>query len=191
MQASPVAAASPSTTLPLPQRPLLLLAPIVAIGAIAFARLAVDRAAVAALVSAVLVVLSAIDIERGIIPNRIVLPATCVVLALQVALFPDQAAEWVLASLLVALLLMTPQLLGRAWLGMGDVKLGMLLGAGLGWGAFGALLLAYICVLPVSVFLLVRGGMAARSTRIPFGPFLSLGAIIVLLGPHLAGLPTG
>jgi prepilin signal peptidase PulO-like enzyme (type II secretory pathway) len=37
---------------------------------------------------------------------------------------------------------------------------------------------------------LIRGGMAARKTAIPFGPFLSLGALIVLFGPHLAGLPT-
>jgi prepilin signal peptidase PulO-like enzyme (type II secretory pathway) len=38
------------------------------------------------------------------------------------------------------------------------------------------------------VLVLVRGGLAARKTTIPFGPFLALGALIVLFGPHLSDL---
>ena len=84
-----------------------------------------------------------------------------------------------------------PPLLGRRWMGMGDAKLALLIGVGLGWGVFGAVLIAFLCVFPVALLLLLlRGGLAARKTTIPFGPFLSLGALIVLFGPHLAGLPT-
>lgn len=149
-----------------------------------------DRALVAAFAAGVLVVLSAIDVERGVIPNRIVLPATCVVLLAQIVLFPDRALEWLLAPILVALVLTIPQLLGRRWMGMGDVKLALLLGAALGWGVIGALLVGFLCVFPVALLVLIRGGAAARKSTIPFGPFLSLGALIVLFGPHLAGLPT-
>jgi leader peptidase (prepilin peptidase) / N-methyltransferase len=155
---------------------------------LAFAVLPVDHAVVAALAGATLVVLSAIDLERGIIPNRIVLPAAGVVLVAQVALFPDRAAEWALAAILSAFVLALPQLVGRAWMGMGDVKLGLLLGAALGWGVLGAVLLAFLCVFPVAFLVVLRGGLAARKTTIPFGPFLSLGALIMLFGPHLAGL---
>jgi leader peptidase (prepilin peptidase) / N-methyltransferase len=155
---------------------------------LAFAALPLDHAVVAALASATLVVLSAIDLERGIIPNRIVLPAAGVVLAAQVALFPDRAAEWALAAIVSAFVLALPQLVGRAWMGMGDVKLGLLLGAALGWGVLGAVLLAFLCVFPVAFLVVLRGGLAARKTTIPFGPFLSLGALIMLFGPHLAGL---
>jgi prepilin signal peptidase PulO-like enzyme (type II secretory pathway) len=83
---------------------------------------------------------------------------------------------------------MLPQLIVRNWMGMGDVKLGLLLGAALGWGVLGAVLLAFVCVLPVALIVLLRGGVAARKTTIPFGPFLSLGALIILFGPELAGL---
>jgi leader peptidase (prepilin peptidase)/N-methyltransferase len=167
------------------------MAPFVAgVVALAFATLPLDRAVVAAFVAAVLVLLSAIDIERRVIPNRIVLPATGIVLVAQIALFPGQALQWTLAAILAALALMVPQLLGRSWMGMGDVKLALLLGATLGWGVVGAVLIAFLCTLPVSVLVLIRGGMAARKTAIPFGPFLALGALIVLFGPHLLGLPT-
>jgi leader peptidase (prepilin peptidase)/N-methyltransferase len=163
---------------------------VAALAALAFSTLALDRALVAAFLAGVLVALSAIDIERRIIPNRIVLPATALALVAQLALFPARALDWTLAPILVAILLSIPQLLGRSWMGMGDVKLALLLGVGLGWGVFGALLLAFLCVFPVALLVLIRGGMAARKTAVPFGPFLSLGALIVLFGPHLAGLPT-
>jgi leader peptidase (prepilin peptidase)/N-methyltransferase len=158
---------------------------------LAFATLPLDRAVVGAFAAAALVVLSAIDIERGIIPNRIVLPAAGIVVLAQIALFPDRALEWVLAAILAALVFMLPQLLGRAWMGMGDVKLALLIGATLGWGVIGAVVIAFLCVFPVALAVLIRDGIAARRATIPFGPFLSLGALIALFGPHLAGLPTG
>ena len=157
---------------------------------LAFATFPFDRALVVAGLAGVLVVLAAIDIQRGIIPNRIVLPASGLILLGDVVLFPNRALEWVLAGLVATVVLAMPALLGRAWMGMGDAKLALLLGVGLGWSVFGALLVGFLCVFPVALLVLIRGGAAARKTTIPFGPFLSLGALIVLFGPHLAGLPT-
>jgi leader peptidase (prepilin peptidase)/N-methyltransferase len=159
---------------------------VLVVVALAFATLPLDRAVVAAFAGSTLVVLSAIDIQRGIIPNRIVLPAAAIVLVAQLALFPGQASEWVLAAILSAFALMIPQLLGRSWMGMGDVKLALLLGATLGWGVMGAVLIGFLCTFPVAVAILIRGGIGARKTTIPFGPFLALGALIVLFVPHLA-----
>jgi prepilin signal peptidase PulO-like enzyme (type II secretory pathway) len=157
---------------------------------LAFASLPFDEAVVAACAGSVMVVLSAIDIERGLIPNRIVLPAAGIVLLAQIALFPDRAVEWVLAALISAFVFMIPQLLGRAWMGMGDAKLALLLGATLGWQVLAAVVIAFVCVFPVALAVLVQNGITARKRTIPFGPFLSLGGLIVLFGPHLAGLPT-
>jgi len=172
-------------------RPTLLVPIVVGLVVLALLTLSLDRALVAASLAGVLVVLSALDLQRGIIPNRIVLPASAILLLAQVALFPNRAQEWVLAGLLAAVVLAIPPLLGRRWMGMGDAKLALLIGVGLGWGVFGAVLIAFLCVFPVALLLLLlRGGLAARKTTIPFGPFLSLGALIVLFGPHLAGLPT-
>ncbi len=188
--AGPSPGASPAADGRLLGNPVVLAPVVAAVIALAFATLPLDRAVVAAFIGAVLVVLSAIDIERGIIPNRIVLPAAAVVLVMQIALFPDQALEWTLAAILAAVALMIPQLFGRSWMGMGDVKLALLLGAALGWGVVGAVLLGFLCTFPVALLVLVRGGLQARKTTIPFGPFLSLGALIVLFGPHLLGFPT-
>ena len=171
-------------------RPALLVPIVVGLVVLALLTFPLDRALVAASLAGVLVVLSALDLQRGIIPNRIVLPASAILLLAQVALFPNRAQEWVLAGLLAAVVLGIPPLLGRRWMGMGDAKLALLIGVGLGWGVFGAVVVAFLCVFPVALLLLLRGGLAARETTIPFGPFLSLGALIVLFGPHLAGLPT-
>jgi leader peptidase (prepilin peptidase)/N-methyltransferase len=173
------------------RRPFLPASIAVLLVGASFAELSAGRAVVAAVFAPTLAVLAAIDIEQRIIPNRIVLPATGAVLVAQLALFPGQAGEWIAAPLLLALALVVPQLLGRAWMGMGDVKLALLLGAGLGWGAFSALLIAFVCVLPVALVLLFRHGLRARKAMIPFGPFMSLGALVVLFVPHLVGLPSG
>jgi leader peptidase (prepilin peptidase) / N-methyltransferase len=169
--------------------PVAFAALVAAMLVLAIATLPLDRAIVGAFGAAVLVVLSVIDLERGVIPNRIVLPAAGVVLIAQLALFPGRASEWLLAAFLSAFVLLIPRLFQRAWIGMGDVKLALLVGALLGWGVLGAVLLGFLCTFPVAVALLLRDGAAARKATIPLGPFLSLGALIVLFGPNLAGLP--
>jgi leader peptidase (prepilin peptidase) / N-methyltransferase len=162
------------------RRPMIVMPVAAVLVILAFASFAAERALIAAVLAAVLVLLSAIDIERGIIPNRIVLPAAGVVLMLQLVFFPGHAPECAVAAIAGALVLGVPHLLGRSWVGMGDVKLALLLGAGLGWAAFGAMLLAFVCIFPVAVLVLIRQGMGARKATLPFGPFLSLGALIVL-----------
>lgn len=148
-------------------------------------------AIVAAVLAAVFVVVSAIDIERGIIPNRIVLPATAFVLLFRIAFFPQHLPEWLLGTIIGGLALFLPRLLNSSSFGMGDVKLGMLIGAGLGWGVVLALPVAFVCVFPAALIVLMRGGLAARKTTIPFGPFLALGALIILFLPYATGLATG
>jgi leader peptidase (prepilin peptidase)/N-methyltransferase len=161
-----------------------LVAPfVVGVIVLALATLPLDRGVVAAFAAAVLVVLSAIDLERGIIPNRIVLPAAALALTMQLALFPDRAVEWALAGVLGAAAFGVPHLFRRNWIGMGDVKLVLLIGVVLGYSVVNAVLIAFLCVFPVTLLMLVRHGLAARKATIPLGPFLSLGALIVLLLP--------
>ncbi len=175
---------------PLLKRSWLLTPLLAAVIAFAFAVLPLDKAVVAAFTSGVLVVLSAIDIERRLIPNRIVLPAAAVVLVMQAVLFTGRVPEVALAAIIAAVVAILPALFGRAWMGMGDVKLVLLLGVALGWGVVGAVLFGFVCTLPVAVVVLIRGGLGARKAMLPFGPFLSIGALLVLFGPALAGLPT-
>jgi leader peptidase (prepilin peptidase) / N-methyltransferase len=139
------------------------------------------RGAVAAFFAVVLVLVAAIDLERRIIPNRIVLPAIAIVLVAQIALYPGQSLEWVLAAVGTGLFFLIPMLVYPSGMGLGDVKLAVLLGAGLGMAVMGALLIGLAAAFAVAVVILVRQGGAGRKTAIPFGPFLAFGALVELL----------
>jgi leader peptidase (prepilin peptidase) / N-methyltransferase len=135
-------------------------------------------AAVASFFCAALVAVSVVDLERRIIPNRIVLPAAAVVLAAQTLLFPSP--EWALAAFGAALFLFLAALAYPAGMGMGDVKLALLLGAMLGRAVPVAIMIAMIAALVPAIVLLIRHGTAARKMGIPFGPFLAFGGIVAL-----------
>jgi leader peptidase (prepilin peptidase) / N-methyltransferase len=140
------------------------------------------HALAAAVFCAALVAISATDLERMIVPNKIVLPVAAVVLALQLLRAPS--LEWPVAGLGAALFLFVAALAYPRGMGMGDVKLALLLGVAVGWTVPVALLGGMILALVPSVFLLVKYGAKARKRAIPLGPFLALGGIIALFVGH-------
>jgi len=135
---------------------------------------------VASFFAAVLVALSAIDFERRILPDRIVLPSTVVVLGAQVALHPDRTVEWIAAGLGASLFLFAALVAYPKGMGMGDVKLALLLGVMLGWEVSVGLMVGMLAALVLGVVLIARHGVAARKTAIPFGPFLAFGSLVAL-----------
>lgn len=136
------------------------------------------EALAAALFCAALVTISATDIERWIVPNRVVLPATAAVLALQLARQPS--LEWPAAGLGAALFLFVAALLYPKGMGMGDVKLALLLGVGVGRTVPIALMAGMIAALVPSAVMVARHGVAARKQAIPFAPFLAFGGLVAL-----------
>jgi leader peptidase (prepilin peptidase)/N-methyltransferase len=167
-------------------RPIAIPDGIVAVAAIATATAALikfdlsGRAFVAALFAAVLVVLAAIDLEERLIPNRIVVPAGVVVLLGDIAAAPHRWKEWTIAACASLAATLAVALVTKGGVGMGDVKLAFLLGAGLGWAIAGAAVVAMLATFVFSVGILARRGLAARKETIPFGPFLVLGALVAL-----------
>jgi leader peptidase (prepilin peptidase)/N-methyltransferase len=139
------------------------------------------RALLVAVLVAVLVVLSAIDLHHRLLPNVIVLPALAGTLLCQAAFAPDQMSEWLLGALGAATVLLIPALIKPGAIGMGDVKLAALLGAALGAQVFPALMLGFIAVGPVALVLVLALGSEALRSTLPLGPFLSIGAAIVFL----------
>jgi leader peptidase (prepilin peptidase)/N-methyltransferase len=127
-------------------------------------------------------VLSAIDLEHRIVPNRIVVPAAAIVLLAQTGLHPSP--EWTIGALAASGFLFVAALAYPAGMGMGDVKLALLLGAMLGRLVGVGLMLGMFAALVPSVYLLARHGSAARKMGIPFAPFLALGALIALFTGH-------
>jgi leader peptidase (prepilin peptidase) / N-methyltransferase len=134
--------------------------------------------AAAAVFCLALVVVTATDLSYRLIPNRVVLPAAGVVLVLMTSAEPSP--EWTLAALGAGLGLFVLALVYPAGMGMGDVKLAVLMGAALGRGVAAALVLAFLLAALPALALLVRHGRAGRTMGIPFGPFLALGSLVVL-----------
>jgi leader peptidase (prepilin peptidase)/N-methyltransferase len=140
------------------------------------------KTAIAAFFCAVLVAVSAIDLQHRIIPNRIVLPATVVVLVANSA--RDLSPEWALAALAGSGFLFAAAVAYPAGMGMGDVKLALLMGAALGRTVSVALMVGMLAALVPSVVLLVRHGSKARRMGVPFGPFLAIGSVAALFWGH-------
>ena len=125
-----------------------------------------------------LVVLSAIDIEFRIIPNKILLPLIVLVLVAQLVITPDRWLELGIAALGAAGYLYLAALIKPGGMGMGDVKLALLLGVGLGATVAVAMLIGIIAAACVGVAIVLVQGAAGRRVRIPLAPYLSAGAVV-------------
>ena len=134
----------------------------------------------AAVFCLVLAVVTAADLAYRLIPNRVVLPASAIVLALMTA--SDGSPEWAIAATAAGAGMFAIAFAYPAGMGMGDVKLAFLMGAALGRSVLPALMLAMLLAVVPAVYLLVRHGRAGRTMGIPFGPFLALGSVVLLFG---------
>jgi leader peptidase (prepilin peptidase)/N-methyltransferase len=131
---------------------------------------------------AALVAVSATDLEHRIVPNRVVVPAAAVALLAQTALHPS--VEWAIAGFGASGFLFVAALAYPSGMGMGDVKLALLLGAMLGRTVPIALMLGMTAALVPSFVLVARHGASARRMGIPLAPFLALGGVASLFFGH-------
>jgi leader peptidase (prepilin peptidase)/N-methyltransferase len=139
-------------------------------------------AVLAAVFCIVLVAVSAIDFEHRIVPNRIVIPAAGAALLAQ--LVREPSIEWPLAALGASLFLFVAAVAYPRGMGMGDVKLALLLGAFLGREVAVGLMIGLLAALVPAAVLLATKGSAARKLAIPFAPFLAFGAVVALFAGH-------
>jgi prepilin signal peptidase PulO-like enzyme (type II secretory pathway) len=125
-----------------------------------------------------LVIVTATDLEYRLIPNRVVGPASLIVLVGMTIAEPSP--RWAIAAFGASLFLLVFSLISPQGMGMGDVKLAFLMGAALGPAVAVALVLASLSSLVPSIVILVRHGRAGRKVGFPFGPFLALGSVLTL-----------
>ncbi len=136
---------------------------------------------VAAGAAVLLVWLAVIDLESRLIPNRLVLPAAATLVVVATALDPARGAEHAAAALAAGGFLLLAAAARPGALGMGDVKLGLLLGALLGAAVLDALVIGFCLVAVAGLVLVARRGRAALKEQLPLAPFLAAGAIAALL----------
>ncbi len=140
-------------------------------------------------VFAALLAISAVDLERFIVPNRILYPALFIAAPLLVvAAVVD--GEWsslrdaALGGLLAWGLLFAVHMASPKGMGFGDVRLAGLIGMLLGWLSLGhvllGLFLGFLTAAVVGVGLVVLR-LRTRKDKVPFGPFLAGGALLAVL----------
>lgn len=129
---------------------------------------------------AISVTVAFIDIDRRIIPDKIVLPGAVLGLASSVFLSPERWWTFVAAGLGAAGFLFVLGLLWPGGMGFGDVKFALFMGFVLGAGVIVALFAAFL-VGGVAGLVLLAAGLKKRTDKVPFGPYLSLGALAAAL----------
>lgn len=135
---------------------------------------------------AMLITVSVTDLERRIIPNRVLLVGSSIGLAGVAAIDPSSIPERLVAALGAGGVLLLAALVRPDGMGMGDVKLAAAMGIFLGAAVVPALLVALLAGTLAGAALVVRDGAGARGRSIPFGPFLALGGVVALgAGPAL------
>jgi prepilin signal peptidase PulO-like enzyme (type II secretory pathway) len=147
---------------------------------------AAPRLAPGLILCAALVGVTAVDLRYRIIPNRVVLPAAAIGYALSVALSPGRWLELLLGAVIATLVMFVASIASRGGLGMGDVKLSLMLGAFLGKGVTIAIMGGLLAATLPSIGLLLVHGRGARKMTLALGPYLALGGVVALLfGPDL------
>lgn len=129
---------------------------------------------------AALLAITMIDLRHQIIPDAITLPGVVVGLA---SSFVTQRISWVEAVVGVLLgsgLFVAVIVLSRGGMGGGDLKLGAMLGAFLGWQALLVALFVAVMLGGMSAVVLLVTRKLARKDAIPFGPFLAVGGAVAL-----------
>ena len=136
------------------------------------------EALIAAIFCWLLVIVTRTDLEHRLIPDLIVLPGAVALVVLRT--IDDPSLEWILSALGAGIVLFLIVLVYPRGLGMGDVKLSTLLGAGLGISVVVAMFVGFFVAFVPAAILFVRHGRAARKHAIPLGPFLALGGLVAL-----------
>jgi leader peptidase (prepilin peptidase) / N-methyltransferase len=136
------------------------------------------RALLGAVFCPALVLLAAIDVKHKLLPNEIILTASLAVGLIVAATAPGDFLSHLAAGAALGGFFFLFGAIFAGSLGMGDAKLGFLIGLALGSETLGAALIAFTSLLVAALYVLARRGVSARREAIPFGPFLALGGIL-------------
>ena len=128
--------------------------------------------------ASVLIVISFIDIDFRIIPNNIVLPFTIIGIAFNIYLNP--ARWWMPLAFSVGAFtfMLIINLIYPKGMGMGDVKLSLMVGAFLVKNVIAGMFFGFMAGALFGIAVIIKKRKMRQT--IPFGPFISLGSIIAL-----------
>jgi len=120
------------------------------------------------------------DLERRIIPNKILIAGVLAGVAIATVADTASLPERALAAAAAGGLLFTVALAYPRGMGLGDVKLAAAMGLYLGRSVGPALLIGFAAGALYGLALIAVRGAGARKQAVPFGPFLALGGVVAL-----------
>jgi leader peptidase (prepilin peptidase) / N-methyltransferase len=141
-----------------------------------------DEDAILGLVLVLLLVpVTLIDLDHRLIPNKITYPGAVLAVVLVALLDPDSLVEHLIAGAAAGGFLLVAAIVQPKGMGMGDVKLALVLGLFLGRAVVPAIFAALIAGSLIGAIIIARVGVkAGRKTGIPFGPWLAFGGLVGL-----------
>jgi leader peptidase (prepilin peptidase)/N-methyltransferase len=134
-----------------------------------------------ALLTSALVIVALIDLDHKIIPNTITLPGMAMGLGLSIGVLPIAPLASLFGLMTSGAIFYLIALISKGGMGGGDIKLIAMIGAFL--GLQGGLFTIFTSALLGSIvgMMLILLGKKGRKDRVPYGPFLSCGAILFML----------
>lgn len=129
----------------------------------------------------VLAAVTLTDLERRIVPNKVLLVGAVLAVAIAAVTDPGSLPERAIAAAAAGGLLFVAALAYPRGMGLGDVKLAATMGLFLGRDVGPAILVGLLAGSLVGLAMIAREGAAARKRAIPFAPFLALGGVVGLL----------
>jgi leader peptidase (prepilin peptidase)/N-methyltransferase len=128
-----------------------------------------------------LVPVTLIDLDHRLIPNKITYPGAVLAIVLVAIFDPDSLVENLIAGVGAGGFLLVAAIVQPKGMGMGDVKLALVLGLFLGRAVVPAIFAALIAGALIGAIIIARVGVkAGRKTGIPFGPWLAFGGLVGL-----------
>lgn len=129
----------------------------------------------------VLLAVTLTDLERRIVPNKILSVGAVLAVAIAAVADPASLPERAIAAIAAGGLLFLAALAYPRGMGLGDVKLAATMGLFLGRNVAPAIFVALLAGAAVGLAMIVLEGASARKRAIPFAPFLALGGVVGLL----------
>lgn len=118
------------------------------------------------------------DLRKMVIPNRVLIVSAVLGLAFAVL---SPSWSWVLGAVIGGCLFLVMYLAMPGMQGEGDIKLAALIGLYLGWPNIIPVIVISILACAVICILLVLFGKLTMQSKVPFAPFLGIGAVATIL----------
>jgi leader peptidase (prepilin peptidase) / N-methyltransferase len=128
----------------------------------------------------ILLAITLTDLERRIIPNKVLAVGSLIGLAIILVSDPTSLPERLAAGAGAGGVLFAAALAYPGGMGLGDVKLAAVMGLFLGVWVIPAMLIGLLAGSLAGIAIMARNGVAARKQAIPFGPFLAFGGVCAL-----------